>query len=174
MQLGVLVLRRLCLIFSGRGEPGVEELTLLGARDVGRRILDLLRITVTLVVAVLRQGRRRLDVIHFDVVVGHAARCPLADLKLRPLAYLHEDLCVEAVHDGQRQVEVQDARDDLEGRVGGVFGVADVLGHRAHPTVLEVVPADDRDEPERGNEPHQRYHDQSTLLGPLTHVPTTD
>jgi len=61
---------------------------------------------------------------------------------------LDEDLGVECVHDGEREVVVEDAGDDLERRVGGVLGVADVRRHDATTGVDEVMPADYRHDPQ--------------------------
>lgn len=94
---------------------------------------------------------------------------PSTDLEGRPMPDLDEDLRVEGVHDGQRQVVVEDGRRYLQGRVLRVFSVAGVFVHSPDPGVDEVVPADNRNDPEERQEPdegdhHQTYKQQSSSI----------
>jgi len=63
--------------------------------------------------------------------------------------HLNENLGVESVHERERQVEVENAGNDLEGRVGGVLRVADVRRDDATTAGHEVMPADDWHNPQR-------------------------
>ena len=84
---------------------------------------------------------------------------------------LDEDLGVESVHERERQVVVQYAGDDLQRRVGGVLGITDIgwhdatsadttrcqtrhdSRHDATSTGHEMMPADDRHDPQRRHRP---------------------
>jgi len=62
--------------------------------------------------------------------------------------HLDKDSAVKGVHDSEREVVVEDAGDDLECRVGGVFRVADIGRHDTATFVDEVMPADNRHDPQ--------------------------
>ena len=128
------------------------------------------RLAVRHVALVHHQLPRRPPATHVGVVLRHgreprrvpqhAARNAHADLELGPLADLHEDLRVDAVHDGERQVVVERGGDDLQQRARRVLRVAHVGGHGAHAAVHQVMPAEDRHDPQRRHEPRHRDHDE--------------
>ena len=66
---------------------------------------------------------------------------------------LDEDLGVESVHEREWQVVVQYAGDDLQRRVGGVLGITDIGRHDATSAGHEMMPADDRHDPQRRHRP---------------------
>lgn len=78
---------------------------------------------------------------------------PLADLDQRSAPDLDEDADVEDVHDGQRKVEVEDARRYLQDAAASVLRVADGRWNRSNTVVDEVMPADDWYDPQRRQHP---------------------
>jgi len=68
--------------------------------------------------------------------------------------HLDEDFAVEGVHDGQWEVEVEDAGDDLQCSVGGVLSVTDVRRHDPTTFVDEMMPTDNRYDPQWRHRPY--------------------